>query len=312
MKKIYLALIILLITATNCFSSDNAGAFIENTIGARPAGMGSAFCAITGDTNSIYWNPAGLAAVQNQEIGFSSYNAYETRFLCLEGIMPLKDFIFGIGFIGAGTDGAKYMAYNNTTGRWDETGSTFGYNGSAIFLSLAKKLTQDFYLGVNTKIIKEDMAANKAYGFGADLGMLYQIENISLGLNFQNIISPQMQWNTASKNVDSIPANIKTGLGIKLFDEKLLIATDLNLTKNRPVGISAGCEFKPINAIAFRLGIQTDTHKLENIFKQLSRIEGLSLGLGLNLNPFTFDLSYNTADINEIDASYRISIGYIL
>ena len=51
---------------------DGAGtvgaAFLKIEGGSRPVGMGGAFAGLANDVNTIFWNPAGLTAVQDQEL----------------------------------------------------------------------------------------------------------------------------------------------------------------------------------------------------------------------------------------------------
>ena len=46
----------------------SAGAFIANGIGARSRALGQSFVSIADDCNSIYWNPAGLAGIDNFQV----------------------------------------------------------------------------------------------------------------------------------------------------------------------------------------------------------------------------------------------------
>ena len=48
----------------------------QEMVGARAIGMGGAFSAVASDASVAHWNPAALASLQRQEIGF----AYADRF----------------------------------------------------------------------------------------------------------------------------------------------------------------------------------------------------------------------------------------
>ena len=45
-----------------------AGAFMENGGGARALALGGAFTAVADDPSASFWNPAGLATFEDQEI----------------------------------------------------------------------------------------------------------------------------------------------------------------------------------------------------------------------------------------------------
>jgi len=50
--------------------SGQAGAYLRMGVGARALGMGGAFVAVADDGYSAYWNPAGLAKLQNTQASF--------------------------------------------------------------------------------------------------------------------------------------------------------------------------------------------------------------------------------------------------
>jgi len=49
----------------------SSGTFLKIGVGARAVGLGESFVAVANDPSAIYWNPAGLASVQRQEVAFS-------------------------------------------------------------------------------------------------------------------------------------------------------------------------------------------------------------------------------------------------
>lgn len=54
-----------------------AGAWFEKTeIGARALGMGRAFTAVADDASAIYWNPAGLCALERPELHVTHHRPY--------------------------------------------------------------------------------------------------------------------------------------------------------------------------------------------------------------------------------------------
>ncbi|MCH8285550.1 hypothetical protein IIB79_03385, partial [candidate division KSB1 bacterium] len=54
-----------------------ANAQISNqmSVGARPIGLGGAFSAVANDGNAIFWNPAGLSLIKQNEVSFM-YNKW--------------------------------------------------------------------------------------------------------------------------------------------------------------------------------------------------------------------------------------------
>jgi len=60
--------------------------FLKLGIGARPAALGESFTGVADDINSLYWNPAGLAEIQQFEASVSGAALYEDIFYGFLGI----------------------------------------------------------------------------------------------------------------------------------------------------------------------------------------------------------------------------------
>jgi len=65
-------LIALSAAASPAHASWNAGNFLKFGIGARAMGMGNSFVAVADDATAVYWNPAGLTQVAENQV-FVSY-----------------------------------------------------------------------------------------------------------------------------------------------------------------------------------------------------------------------------------------------
>src|SRR5580765_3451315 len=62
-------------------TATNAAVFLEIPVGASAIGMGSAFVSVANDATSLYWNPAGSAALtQNQFVAVHTGWIAGTRF----------------------------------------------------------------------------------------------------------------------------------------------------------------------------------------------------------------------------------------
>src|SRR5512135_1860180 len=76
MKKVLIVLIVLVLPATGFgggFSKVGTASaqFLKIGVGARAAGMGGAFAALSNDVSAMYWNPAGMTAIPAITAGFS-------------------------------------------------------------------------------------------------------------------------------------------------------------------------------------------------------------------------------------------------
>src|SRR5439155_18087839 len=49
----------------------SSATFLKIGVGARAVGLGESFVAVANDPSAIFWNPAGLASLQKEELLFS-------------------------------------------------------------------------------------------------------------------------------------------------------------------------------------------------------------------------------------------------
>jgi len=84
----------------------------------------------------------------------------------------------------------------------------------------------DFYVGGNVKYIKRQIKDNLGAGTGIDFGFkvktdlatifdLDYLGDISLGMNFQDISSTDITWDTSSEHKDEVLFNSKIGVAVE-------------------------------------------------------------------------------------------------
>ena len=252
-KSIFICLCLITVCCQT-FASDNAGAFIEKGLQARSSAMGMGYVSVAENSDAIYWNPACLTRINKNDISIMGSKAYETDYLSFQYATKYNDFGIGFGYIGAAMLGIHETALGNNS-RYEKTGNELSYQAAAYYLGAGKKVAENLSVGVTAKFIGEEAATHKAGGAGIDLGALYEpTKEISFGINCQNIIKPSMTWNTPSKNVDTIPTNIKTGISFRPNKDWVLSA-DVNFRNNRKNKVNFGCEYWFTKFLPLRAGL---------------------------------------------------------
>jgi hypothetical protein len=296
-NSISLSLLMIMFCTSAINASDNAGAFIEKGLSARASAMGMSYVSSAKNSDAVYWNPAGLAdSDSSYEIIGMGTRAFETQYTSIQGSFGLLGLNWGLAYVGAGIDGIEETVENINTGRGQGTGNNLSYDAVAYYMSTAKKITNDIFLGITAKYIQEREAGYTANGAGLDVGAIYKpVDWISFGTNLQNLIAPSMEWNTPSKNVDRIPLNIKTGVSFSLLNDSLIAGADLNFRNNRTTKLSLGAEYWLNPNLALRGGFDHGE---------------LCLGTGLYLAGFILDFSWINPRLDIVEDVYRVSIGY--
>jgi hypothetical protein len=209
--KLYAIVITLLLSAFG-LNGQNAtkysNEFLQIGVGARSLGMGGAMIASSRDVYSGYWNPAGLAAIEDNAqvalmhasyfagIANYDYGAWATK--------TSDNSAIGISMVRFGVDGIANTFDLIRNGEIDYSRVTsFNTTDFAAIISYARKedirsLRQvDFSWGGNMKIISRKVGPfAKAFGFGFDVGgkFVNDKKNWELGVVIRDVTSTFNSW----------------------------------------------------------------------------------------------------------------------
>lgn len=306
-----------------------AASFLTISQGARATGMGSAFVAVADDPSAIYWNPAGIARLDNNGVAFD-----HTQWIADLGYnfaaMSLN--LGSFGTIGASFTALSMSEMNVTTiAEPNGTGEKFKANQVAFSLAWAFNITDNFSIGFNPKVIYESIWKMYDYAFAIDMGVLYNtpFDGIVLGMSITNFGSKMQLGGTNSVilydadenstgNNDKIPAHLqmdswdlplgfKVGLSyhpLQTGMHDLMIAVDASHPNDNYESINAGGEYVFNDMLMIRGGYKT-------LFLDKSE-ESLALGAGIrqyimgNIN-IQFDYAYQ--DFGRLKSIHKFTVG---
>ncbi len=138
--------------------------------GARPLAMGGAFAAIANDATAAFYNPSGLALIDDIEI--TTMHSPENNLQSYDFInLAFKTQSAGSYALSYGRLGVDKIDITN--GQGDITGTT-SYVDQFGFLSGGWKIGKQFVLGGTIKFLKTDAYTASAFGIGSDLGLMYK------------------------------------------------------------------------------------------------------------------------------------------
>jgi hypothetical protein len=265
---------------------------IDVGVGARSQGMGGAFCAVADDSSACYWNPAGLSKIGAAEVSFIHANplsAEATYIDWLALVQPLGK-KSGVGF------GWLYKWANLEEGR-PVTKSKI--RESEYILSLSTKPYNSVVsVGVNLKRLTINSKIEEGSGFGLDLGLLYTATSFpcpgfSCGLMMRNLAS--------SLKDESFRSELRLGAARNLWDEKLILAGDLNMKKEvnrekKDWQWHIGMEAEPIEKIFLRAGLDDGD---------------IACGLGGTFRMWKFNWSFLSEREYGLGNNQRFEVGFL-
>ena len=268
---------------------DNGGA------GARALGMGSAFVGVADDASALYWNPAGLARLENLDLALN-HNSW------LAGIIQENvELAMPAGILGGLAASVDYINYSTLAG-YDSSGASTGdYSADRYGLNLGwgKQLFPGFSVGAGLKGSTQNVSGNNYSNLAVDLGLVLKpAKGFHIGLTYTDL------GNQVSGYAQPADLNLGASLGFDVnADNHLLIAAAGTWENNGVNTLQVGLEDVIHQFLALRAGyrgVSADT--------QIQGLTGLSLGLGVKLG--RLDLDYAYLPYGDLGTAHRISLIY--
>lgn len=240
--------------------------FLNIGVDAVAMGMANSVVSSSGDVNSVYWNPAGLMQLEDQQVALmhASYFANIAQYDYAAFAMPLDErSALGISIIRFGVDDIM-----NTTELIDQHGN-IDYNRISLFsaadyafvLSYARNTPiPGLTYGVNAKVVRRIIGkfAN-SWGFGFDAGVQYKTNSDWMfGVMARDITTTYNMWNINKKEYSKVQ-NAVEGMNQELPETteitlpKLQMGVSKNVKLTRDLSMLAAfalhVEFAETNAV---------------------------------------------------------------
>lgn len=307
-----------------------AANFLAIDVGPRANAMGSAYVAIANDVTAMYWNPAGIANIENFDMLFSNTKwIADVSFNYAGAVLPLGNF----GTIGINATFLTMDQIERTTVEIpDGTGEFVDAGSYAFGLSYARKLTDQFSIGFNAKFAYERLYHSSATGVALDVGVLFdtQFSGLKLGMcisnygtkmqlqgqdfQVQNDPYPSISGNngninsTLSTDPYDLPLLFRLGVSMDvlrgLYNSNLIISVDALHPSDDVESVNIGGEYVFGNMLSLRMGYK-------GLFSKDSE-QGMNYGGGIRLNiagrtSLLFDYSYVSFGI--LNSVHMFSVG---
>lgn len=281
-------------------AGSKTGAFLKQGVGGRGVAMGDAQTAATNDVMSIYWNPAGLGELYQNEVGFMHNNYVQgvSQDVLYYALPTESANIWGFGL--------SHLRVNGIEGRDEADGVTGTVEASDSLLSVSWARPWDdlrwfpgLQTGVNLKGLRKVLENESATGYMADLGLLYEArdgwaEGLRTGVVFQNLGTGLSFGGEKSP----FPSTLKVGWAYPLFGKNATLALDAVLPSDGSMYVNAGGEYKLWDILGFRLGYKGN----------LDVDSGLTYGVLFGTERLHLDYAF--APMGPFGDSHRVSLNF--
>ena len=338
-QLIYIFLSILLMANLSTYAQGvtkvgtTSAAFLNIDVGAKAVGMGGAYVAVANDITAMFWNPAGIAGLNQSQAIFTHTQWIADMSFNYAGVVAPLPSIGTIGF------NATFLSMDDmertTIDEPDGTGEMFGAGSYAFGLAFARELTDRFSIGFNCKFIHEMIYHSTANGFAFDIGTLFdtQFYGLKIGMSIANygtkmnmsgrdmltqidpdpLVSGNNPYINASMNTDSydLPLMFRVGASVDLLkgagNSNLLVAIDALHPNNDVEYLNLGAEYLFNNMFALRAGYKS-------LFAEDSE-QALSLGAGMQYKmagwaTIFIDYAFQDFGILKDVQKFSISLGF--
>lgn len=254
-----------------------AAPWLQFPMGARAAGMGGAYLAVSDDGAAPLFNPAGVTSLRKSLFSSSYRSLGLDRTLGYASVLiPTQgESVIGGYWLYAGSGD---VAARNADG--DLLGFDVSQNSHSFSVLFAKRFEDFLSLGMAGSYMLSNFAEMSANTVKIDLGAmfhlsyllfdrdrreLFPIQDIQVGLVVRNIAA-QYRWNSedyitsvgdglAVVQSDDIPIEIGLGGSARFLKRKLVLATDVVKNLEQDIRFYAGGEYYLTREFALRTGL---------------------------------------------------------
>lgn len=208
----------------------------------RAGGIGESGAGLADNSSAIFWNPAGIAFQTGTELSITHSNWLPQFQLDLfYDYLTYRQYVEDLG--GSVTTSITYMNFGEFVRTGPDSPEEIGRFRSfdaALTLGYASKLSEDWGLGLNARLIHSrlsDQGAGEEQGKGVatsvsfDIGAMWRPknlviplidedigENISIGINLSNL-GPKIFYIDRDQ-ADPIPTNFRLGFAFNFFKDE--------------------------------------------------------------------------------------------
>ncbi len=288
--------------------------FLKIAVGARATALGESFVAVANDPTAIYWNPAGLASLQRQEVTFSHIEwPADVRYEHIAYVLPVKrlggSLAFQLSVLSTEIDETTELQPFGT-------GRSFFYSDQLIGAAYARRWTDKLLVGVGLKYMREDLGSDVGGPtMGAtlfDIGSIYYLGlgSVRIATSLSNFGSQLQPGGTyvvpgEQRSYDSFdsPTMFRYGLAfeaIERADQRLTYSLEIDQPADNQQDIKSGIEWGWKRAFALRSGYNFNADALK-----FSAGAGFVGGLG----SLHGEVDYAYTDGGPLGAVHRVSLG---
>ncbi len=304
-------------------SGTSAAQFLKIGVGPRATALGSSFTGLADDISALFWNPAGLAWLNQQQFLASHTEWFADINHEFAGInLPISSSAsIGLSFTALYIPDMEQTTIEEPEG----TGIFFDVQDIALGLSYSRKMTERFSFGLTLKYIQQKLFNETATTFAVDLGGMLQtgFKGMRLGIAMSNFGGKlKLNGRDLIVNYEDTPAKLETQEWPLPISFRLGLAMDIigpaeGIMTNESQRLTILIDGYNVNDASETASIGLEYSWNENFFLRGGYrfnhdMEDLSAGLGVQFPVTSWIIQADYAITNMGDLGYiqRIGLGF--
>ncbi len=262
---------------------------------ASSAGMGGAYTAASEGATAAYWNPAGLAPLEQGEVLLSHLAWYQDIKLEHGAVaFRVKERLTLAASI-------TYLSYGRIEG-FDAYGYANGYISAydwAGAVSAGYQLSNSLSCGLTAKFINQQFDDIGGSTFATDVGLKYRWGRFVIAGAVTNL-GPAMKFESVS---EKLPTAERLGLYVTPFDLPIAGAFEVEKRNHGGFVVRNGYEMGFLDQYFIRTGYNYLPDEQDRHFGA-----GLTMGAGVRFERLEFDYAFTPGDSYSSESLHRISV----
>ncbi len=294
---VFLIIVVALIGKVSVAASNGgrtAADFLLIGVGAKAAGMGGAYTAVSNGAVASYWNPAGLSGVEGGELVLGHFSWFQD--ITLEhGTLAYQ--IKDKTAVAASITFLNYGQIDACDADGVAAGEIAAYDWCGA-LSVGMRTDYNVSFGLSGKFINQKLDNLNASAFGADLGVKYQTERLALAAVIANV-GTDMGFDGIKER---LPTTARLAVAAHPFSERFMTALELEKKIFGGTVIRNGFEINFSDQYYLRTGYSYHPTHEERAFGS-----GVSIGAGVRFTWGEVDYAFTPKEQYSSETLHRLS-----
>lgn len=271
--------------------------YLRFGVGGRGVAMAGAQTAASEGAPSLYWNPAGLAMVKQQEVMMMYNKSFQSiSHTALYYAHPSLEWgVWGFG--------VQNVSYGTITGTDESANPTGNVAASDVMVSggwgeswRGRWWLPPLKTGLGFKVLRKTLAETSAMGYLADVGVIHHREEGRLAGLTSGLVVTNLGSGLTFEGSSSAPRDVKAGVSYPFYGGILLTALDVVFPSDGSTHLQSGIDWKIRDVFSVRAGYR----------QGMDQGTGFSFGAGIGNERIRFDYAF--APYGELGDAHRVSL----